>query len=174
MADLGLRLCHYAKFISEKHITIHMGMMRGAAKEAGREARRRTGCGFLPEVIQFLGKDLEREMSSRTRDFYGFVLPPVDMYRDEDQIRVHVDLPGFSKDQIRIKLEGNVLRVSACRDAETKDAVYTQRPASIEKRIRLPAHIKRGEEPECPAALQDGVLTVTIPVPSGGRDIAIG
>lgn len=150
-----------------------MGMIRGAAKEVGREAKKRTGCGFLPEVIHFLGKDLEREMSGRTRDFYGFVLPPVDMYRDEDQIRVYVDLPGFAKDQIRVKLEGNVLRVSARREADAQEAVYAQRPVNIEKRIRIPAHIRRGEEPECPAALQDGVLSVTIPVSSAGRDISI-
>ena len=151
-----------------------MGTMRGAAREAAKEARRRTGCGFLPEVIQFLGKDLEREVSGRTRDFYGFVLPPVDIYRDQNEIRVVVDLPGFAKDQIRVNLEGSVLRVGARREADAQEAVYAQRPNHIEKRIRLPAHIRRGEEPECPAALQDGVLTVTVPVPSTGKDIAIG
>ena len=147
-----------------------MGLMREAAKET----RRRTGCGFLPEVIQFLGKDMERELSGRTREFYAFVLPAVDMYRGDDDIRVVMDLPGFTKEQIRVKLERNMLHVSARREDDTKEAVYAQRPSRIEKRVRLPTRIMRGEEPECPASFQDGVLTVTVPVSSSGRDITIG
>lgn len=146
-----------------------MGTMRGAANEI----RRRTGCGFLPEVTQFLGRELEREVSGRTREFYEFVLPPVDMYKNGDEIMVVVDMPGFAKDQIRVNLEGRILHVSARREVDTKEAVYTQRPSRIEKRIKIPTHIRRGEEPECPASLKDGMLTITVPAHSSGRDITI-
>ena len=154
-----------------------MGAIRGMAKEAGREMRemrRRTGCGFLPEVMSFMGKDLEREIGSKTRDFYEFVLPPVDMQKKEGGIQLTIDMPGFQKDQISLKLDGHIMSVSARREpSEEKDFLYVQRPNVVEKRIRLPAHIRRGEEPECPAVLKDGVLVVTIPIPDSGKNISI-
>lgn len=151
-----------------------MGVIKGAAREAGKEVKRRTGCGFLSEAIQFLGKDLESEVGGRTQKFYGFVMPPVDMYKDNNEIRVVVDLPGFAKDQVSINLNGNMLRLSATREAGDGEAVYVQRPNKVKKRIKLPAYIKRGEEPECAASMQDGVLTLTVPVPASGKDITIG
>ncbi len=153
-----------------------MGVISGMAKGAGREAGRRTGCGFLPEVMSFMGKDLEREISGKTREFYEFVLPPVDMRAKDGGLELTIDMPGFQKDQISLKLDGNIMSVKARREppGDAKDMLYAQRPGVVEKRIRLPARIKRGEEPECPASLQDGVLVVTVPIPDSGRDIAIG
>ena len=151
-----------------------MGAIKGMAREAGREMRKRTGCGFLPEVMSFMGKDLEREIGSKTKDFYEFVLPPVDMQKKEGSIQLTIDMPGFQKDQISLKLDGHIMSVSARREpSEEKDFLYAQRPNVVEKRIRLPAHIRRGEEPECPAVLKDGVLVVTIPIPDSGKNISI-
>ena len=151
-----------------------MGRIHGAAREAGRRIEKRTGCGFLPEVVQFMGKELEREISGKAQEFYAYVLPPTDMKKVEDTITVSIDLPGFKKEDIKVKLDGNVLQVSARREAAGADGtIYRQRPDRIEKSIALPARIKRGEEPPCPASLQDGVLVLAIPVPQSGRDIAI-
>lgn len=152
-----------------------MGVIGGMAKEAGREAGKRTGCGFLPEVMRFMGKDFEREISGKTREFYEFVLPPVDMRAKDGSLELAIDMPGFQKDQISLKLDGNIMSVKARRESSggAQDVLYSQRPNIVEKRIRLPARIKRGEEPECPASLQDGVLVVTVPIPDSGKDISI-
>lgn len=160
------------RFITERHSYNTMGVIHGMAREAGHEAKRRTGCGFLPRLMEFAGKDIERELGTKTREFYEFVLPPVDMVVQDDMIRVVMDMPGFSKDQIKMRLDGSYLTISAKRD-DPQETLYAQRPRRIEKRIRLPTRIKRGEEPECPATLQDGVLSVEIPVQRGGRDISV-
>lgn len=149
-----------------------MGMIRGAAQKAGRKTYKKTGCGFLPQIIEFFGKDLERELGTKTREFYEFVLPPVDMSVTSEHIQVTVDMPGFVKDQIKISVDGRILTVSAKRE-EVKGLMYSQRPNVIQKRIRLPARIRRGEEPECSAALQEGVLTITIPVKQTGKNVSI-
>lgn len=171
--DVNSSSCHRAKFISVGHPIIHMGVIRGAAREAGREVKRRTGCGFLADTINFLGKDIERGMEDHTQEFYKFVMPPMDLYKDGNNIRVVVDLPGFTKEEISINLDGSMLQLTANRKSDNEDAVYAQRPNNITKRIRLPAHIKRREEPDCVASMQDGVLTLTIPVPASGKDIVI-
>lgn len=149
-----------------------MGMIQSGARKAGRETYKKTKCGFLPQVMEFFGKDIEREFGTKTREFYEFVLPPVDMRVTSDQIQVTVDVPGFVKDQIKINMDGRILTVSAKRE-KVKGLAYAQRPNVIEKRIRLPARIRRGEEPECTAALQEGVLTISIPVRQTGKSVSI-
>lgn len=149
-----------------------MGMIHGAAKHAGHKAYKKTKCGFLPQIIEFFGKDMERELGAKTQEFYEFVLPPVDMSVTSDMILVTVDVPGFVKDQIQIRMDGGTLIVSAKRE-KVEGLLYAQRPHILEKRIRLPTRIRRGEEPECTAALQDGVLTITIPIKHTGKNVSI-
>ena len=48
-----------------------------------------------------------------------------------------------------------------------------QRPGIIDKKIRLPAYIKRGEEEISSAKLEDGVLTLIIPLTKRGKSIPL-
>ena len=139
----------------------------------GHEARRRTGCAALPKVMEYAGKYMEKELASRTKEFYEFMLPPTDIQDMDGTIVVSVDVPGYSNDEIKMRLDGSMLTVTACRKPP-ENVIYAQRPNSIRKNIRIPARIRRGEEPECSASLQDGVLQITIPIPQSGKDITIG
>ncbi len=149
-----------------------MGIIRGIAMEASHKARQKTGCSALPKIIDFAGKNMEQVLASRTQEFYEFILPPVDLQSGDGVIIVSVDLPGYNRDQIKIRMSGNVLSISGQRDP-VENTIYAQRPNVIHKDIRLPTHIKRGEEPECSASLDDGVLRVTVPIPQSGIDISI-
>ena len=42
-------------------------------------------------------KEIMKEIGNRSREFYEFVLPPVDIYEDAIELVVIVDLPGFQK-----------------------------------------------------------------------------
>ncbi|MXX21390.1 MAG: Hsp20 family protein [Cenarchaeum sp. SB0665_bin_23] len=152
-----------------------MGVIHGSAKESGDKMEKQTGCGFLPQIVKFMGKEFEQGISSKAQEFYSYVMPATDMQRENNLITVSIDLPGFKKEDIKIKLDGNILWVSANRTQGKGDAttIYRQRPHTVETRIKIPASIEPGEEPECPTTLQDGVLVLNVPIPESGRDITI-
>lgn len=109
-----------------------------------------------------------REVSGHAREFYEFVLPPIDMRVDGSTLVITADMPGFAKDQISLVLRGNALSIRAKRDPkEGGTEISVQRPRSIDKLVFLPVKIPKGEERVDSASLSDGVLTVRIPVPAG-------
>jgi HSP20 family molecular chaperone IbpA len=48
-------------------------------------------------VSRYVAKEIMKEIGNRSREFYEFVLPPVDIYEDGTELVVIVDLPGFQK-----------------------------------------------------------------------------
>ena len=98
------------------------------------------------------------------------VFGDADIKETDKNMIVKMDLPGLSKDKIKIKLEDNqVLKVSGSRETETEeqknpqDARYTQverHQGAFERAIKLPAPAK---ESGTQAKYENGVLTITIP-----------
>jgi HSP20 family molecular chaperone IbpA len=95
----------------------------------------------------------------------------VDIMEEGDNLVVEVDMPNFSKDKIRLRLNDNVLHVSATRDnvldREDVDRVYlAARPSRFRKSIWLPAPVE--QDAKVSAKYSDGVLRITIPIQSTG------
>ena len=44
-----------------------------------------------------LVKEVMKEIGNKSREFYEFVLPPIDMHLTEDSLKVIIDIPGFKK-----------------------------------------------------------------------------
>lgn len=127
-------------------------------------------------LVRSMTDEVMREIGNRSREFYEFVLPPVDMRVRGNKITVTIDLPGFEKKDVELRLDANVLSISAEKPGRVeKDGslICNQRPGIIDKRIRLPVGIRRGEESVESARFADGILTVVIPFARSGRDIAI-
>lgn len=123
-----------------------------------------------------LVKEVIKEIGNKSREFYEFVLPPIDMYLDSDNLKVVIDIPGFSKKDIKLTLCGDILSIQACKKVDEKESeslISKQRPNIIDKKIRLPIDIKQGEEKIDSAKYEDGVLTLVIPVTKKGKDISI-
>jgi len=110
-----------------------------------------------------------------TREFYEFVLPPVDISVDASgRAVVVIDVPGFGIDDISVRVEGDLLTVRAERPeaegagkggepaAAEAAAVQLQRPRRLDKTIRLPVRAGAGARESCTARCADGVLTVTV------------
>lgn len=126
--------------------------------------------GLIKSIINDVADDIE----SKSREFYEFVLPPVDMVMQEDRLVVTIDLPGFDKQDTRLHLNRNILSVSACKPKDEREGVVcSQRPRVIDKKIRLPVRIRSGEESCESAKMSDGVLTIVIPVAKRGTGITI-
>lgn len=127
-------------------------------------------------VATTMAREISREIGSKTREFYEFVLPAVDIHMTAREITVVADVPGFAKDSIDVRLDGNALIIRARRerpDGEESSIVCAQRPLFIDKRVRLPADAADIAESVGSARCEDGVLTVTIPRERRGTSIPV-
>jgi len=123
-----------------------------------------------------LVKEVIKEIGNKSREFYEFVLPPIDMYLYEDNLKIVIDIPGFTKKEIELSLCGDILSINARKitDGKKPEALISnQRPNVIDKKIRLPIEIKQGEEKIESAKYEEGILTLIIPVTKKGKDISI-
>ena len=116
----------------------------------------------------YMAKEVMKEIGNKSREFYEFILPPIDMILQNDNLVVTIDMPGFDKKNIKLRLNGNILSINAKREDEEEGAIiWRQRPRSIDKKIRLPIEVKDDEDPGASAKYHDGVLTLTIPTKTG-------
>ena len=108
-------------------------------------------------------REFMRELSSKSREFFEFVLPPVDILEDGNDLLILVDLAGFKKEEITVRMNDNILSIKARRESPEHISSYQQqRPLKIDKSIPLPISVK-GEE-ELKATYRDGVLEIRIPM----------
>ena len=122
-----------------------------------------------------LVKEVIKEIGNKSREFYEFVLPPVDMIEENDNLIIKIDIPGFSKKNVKLSIHGNVLSINAKKDEEdiSGTVIWKQRPNIIDKKIKLPMRIKEGEEKVNSAKYAEGVLTITIPIENTEKNIPI-
>ena len=99
-----------------------------------------------------------------------------DIVDEGDAYVLEADLPGFKKDQIKLELKDHTLTLSAVRPAESRGCgIYVLQERRMDSFSRS-FEISGTDEEKISAALEDGVLRVTMPKlqPTGtGRQIAI-
>ena len=44
-----------------------------------------------------LMKEVIKEIGNKSKEFYEFVLPPIDMHLTDESLKIIIDIPGFSK-----------------------------------------------------------------------------
>lgn len=117
-------------------------------------------------VSRYVAKEIMKEISNRSREFYEFVLPPVDIFEDGTELVIIVDLPGFQKKDIHVSISKDILTIRAKRviDIESHTIHFSQRPSTIEKKIPLPYSIPEDENANSKADYANGVLKIRIPI----------
>jgi HSP20 family molecular chaperone IbpA len=115
----------------------------------------------------YMVKGLAKEIDNKSREFYEFVMPAIDMAEDGNDLVIAIDLPGFAKKDISLRLTGNVLSISAKRETEEPlgTVYYRHRPAKIEKKILLPISVKDEDKVVGKATYENGVVTLKVPIP---------
>jgi len=107
---------------------------------------------------QFFGDDW---MTS----FKGVNIPTTDVYTKDSQLVVEAHLPNFEQSDINIQVEDGALVVSAERHEKEEDKqkkyVVRESSSSFYRRIALP---KRADAEKIDAQLNDGVLSIKIPL----------
>lgn len=127
-------------------------------------------------LVKSMANEMIKEIGNKSREFYEFILPPVDMHLNDDKLTLLVDMPGFEKKDIKLSINENVLSIQACKEISEQDKhnmICNQRPNIIDKKIRLPIELKEGAESVNSAKYEQGVLTIIVPVQKHGRDIKI-
>lgn len=100
--------------------------------------------------------------------------PLVDIEENDEMYLVSTDLPGLKKEDIKIDVSGNNLKISGERRREVKEEGYYERSAGrFMRSFTLPEHVdaKRIE-----ANFEDGVLRIVLPkteVKATGQEIKI-
>lgn len=123
----------------------------------------------------YMAKEVMKEINNKSKEFYEFILPPVDMVEDGNDLLVTIDLPGFNKNDITLRINKNVLSIKANKpDSEYRGTVYLkQRPTKIDKRILLPFSVDDDDEVTGTANYTDGIITLRIPSKNLGNRIQI-
>ena len=126
------------------------------------------------DLVKYVAKEFFKEVDDKSREFFEFVLPPIDLHEKNGKLIITVDIPGFDKNYIKVSMNGNVLSIYA----EKKDGVdgriiMKQRPRIIDKKMRLPITVKEGEEKVNSAKYSDGVLIIEIPIAKKGKEISL-
>ena len=94
-----------------------------------------------------------------------FVVPPVDVFENENAITLLADLPGVTKDQLNLRVDGETLVIEATASAASTppdmQLVYgeLQCPA-YRRQFTLSREL---DASRIEAQLRDGVLRLTIP-----------
>lgn len=123
-----------------------------------------------------LANTVVKEIETKTREFYEFVLPPVDIHMTDSEFVIVVDVPGFPKESIDVRLDGNILLIRAKRQTESNEGdkiVCAQRPQIIDKKIHIPADALDLSESVGSARYVDGVLSITIQRKTRGHNILV-
>jgi HSP20 family protein len=114
--------------------------------------------------------ELAKELGKRSRDFFEFAMPAIDMVGERDDLVVRIDLPGFTKENINLRIAEDILTINAKREEEQhiRAQYYKQRPLNVSRKIVLPISTKDGEKVVGTAKYEDGVVTLRIPIPKSG------
>ena len=94
-----------------------------------------------------------------------FGLPPTDLQETENAHLVSIELPGLTKDDVDIAIDGDALTVCGHKSEATEDASATWRVSErrfgrFERSFPLPPDVDRQK---IQAQFRDGVLKITLP-----------
>jgi HSP20 family protein len=96
--------------------------------------------------------------------------PSIDVMRRDDTLVVRADLPGLTPDEVKIEVEDGVLTVSGEHKEDRSDpdgGRYVRRErrfGTFSRSIELPSGV---DAQTIKAQTRDGVVEVTVPLPTG-------
>jgi HSP20 family protein len=126
-------------------------------------------------IVTYMAKEVMKEVNNKSKEFYEFILPPVDIVEEGTDLVVTIDLPGFNKNDINLRINKNILSIKANKpDTDYRGTVYLRhRPTKIDKRVLLPFEVDDDDEITGTASYADGIVTLRIPSSNFGNRIQI-
>jgi HSP20 family protein len=122
-----------------------------------------NGKNGLDQVLRTLAQDLVPATATAPAP----TATPLDIFEHEDRFEVWVDLPGVAREDVKVSLEGDALRVQGERPAQAVTEASSQCfrrterwTGSFARTITLPNTV---DGARIEAKLQDGVLRIVLP-----------
>lgn len=119
----------------------------------------------LRDTVNLLSGDYFDRLP-RVERGWGFVenWPKMNLYETGEQIELRVELPGYAKEDIHIKVQGNYLeisgsRVTACPEGYTIHRQERENP-TFTRSITLPVEV---DSSRATASIKDGILHLILP-----------
>ncbi|MGD1835860.1 MAG: archaeal heat shock protein Hsp14 [Nitrososphaeraceae archaeon] len=121
-----------------------------------------------------MAKEVKKEISNKSKEFYEFIMPAIDMVENDSDLIILIDLPGFDKNNINLKITKNILSIKATRKEEEYNGTiyFMHRPTKIDKKITLPFSVV-DEDITGTAKYDEGIITLKIPIKNDGNIIPI-
>jgi len=117
---------------------------------------------------KFFDDNFVKELDQWFGNQPGSSLPAVNVKEDEHAYQLEVAVPGMNKDDFRVELDHDVLRIAAHREEKNEDkdqqGKYTRREfrsRSFQRSFRLPENGIKSDQIE--ARYENGVLYLNLP-----------
>jgi HSP20 family protein len=95
-------------------------------------------------------------------------LPAVNVKEDNEAYQIEVAVPGMKKEDFKVEIEHNILKISATKEDRNEDkeqqGKYTKKEfhfQSFERSFRLPEKEVNGDK--AAASYEDGILSIHLP-----------
>jgi len=90
--------------------------------------------------------------------------PRTNLYDKGNQLEIQAEVPGMTKDDLNIKIQGNYLEISGTRKSDAPEGYKVHRAereaATFTRSFTLPSEI---DAEKVNASLSDGILSLTLP-----------
>jgi len=97
-------------------------------------------------------------------EFGADTVPRTNLYDTGEGFEVRAEVPGFAKDDLNVKIQGNYLEISGTRKPDAPEGYSVHRTergtATFTRSFTLPADVDSGK---VKASLKDGILTLVLP-----------
>ncbi len=94
----------------------------------------------------------------------GDGIPRTNLYDKGDSFAIRAEVPGFAKEDLNIKIQGNYLEMSGKRSSDAPEGYSVHRAErgafNFSKSMTLPSEV---DSSKVEATLKDGILTLTLP-----------
>ena len=107
--------------------------------------------------------DLFAPLEGRTEQ--AAFAPAIEVFEDDGGYTLRAEVPGISKKELSVGIDGDLLTISGERRAEERKEhgsclIQERRFGAFERRLRLPETVDLGQ---VEASHEDGVLTIELP-----------
>lgn len=126
------------------------------------------GTWVMPfERLYALQRELDRGFGNTESMESGSFIPPMDVVETGDEILCHLEVPGINRDDLEIRVEGNVLIVAGEKkqqhESRAKDGGFQsveRRYGRFERSFALPRSVNAAN---VRARYDNGILTIVLP-----------
>lgn len=120
---------------------------------------------YHPSVERSLVNDIFRNfLVNDTHDTAYCGCVPANIREEDKLFRIELSVPGYSKEEIRINVQKNLLTVQSVKNEEQASGEnYLSREfkkGSFERRFNLPKHV---DQDQISALFSNGILEITLP-----------